>query len=718
MRKGRTPQSKQNNREFIMPSSWARRRTGLSRALAVSSAVVTPALPLLAQNSGDAQPPQPTLPDTSAAPKTYTPADFARFAPKNAADMLRQVPGFVVQRPDDRRGLGEGGGNVLINGRRISGKSNDALTELGRIPARNVTRIEIVEGATLNVPGLTGQVANVIASLAGTSGQFAWRPEFRARSADPLLLRGEASLSGSSGPFGYTVGIRNEAFRGGGSGPSLIFGADGTLVDTRQEVIEVRGDRPKLSGSFKYEGSGGSVGNLNLSYGRFWFASREVSERSGVGQVDRIRSVRSKENDYSYEIGGDYEFPLGPGQLKLIGLHQVEHSPTNTRAITTFADEAPALGSRFTRVGDESESIARAEYRWKSGPADWQISAEAAFNSLDNVSALFTLLPGGDFQELPLPGGSALVEEDRAEVRATYRRPLSTSISLQASVGAEYSKLSQSEQQEASRTFYRPKGFLSAAWKASPVLDLTAKLEREVGQLNFFDFLATENLSNGNRNAGNPDLVPPQSWELDLSANRNLGAYGSTNLRVYGRLISDIVDQIPIGETGESPGNLESATVYGIESKSTLLFDRLGWRGAKLDARINLQTSSVEDPLTGDRRQISGSTVRSLEVSLRRDVPGTSWAWGGNAAHHRSARNFRLGEIALFTEGPVFGAVFVEHKDVLGLTVRGVLGNIFGGRNLLERTVYSRRRTGPIAFVERRRRAGGPVFSLSISGAI
>lgn len=466
MREGRTPHGKQNNREFIMPSSWARRRTGLNRALAVSAAFVVPAAPLLAQDSGNAPPPQPTLPNTSAGPRIYTPADFARFAPRNAADMLRQVPGFILQRPDDRRGLGEGGGNVLINGRRISGKSNDALTELGRIPARNVTRIEIVEGATLNVPGLTGQVANVIATLGGTSGQFAWRPELRARPADPLLLRGEASLSGSSGPFGYTIGIRNEAFRGGGSGPSLIFGPDGTLIDTRQELITVRGDRPKLSGSFKYEGPGGSVANLNLSYGRFWFGSREVSERSGLGQVDRIRSLRSEEKDYSYEIGGDYEFPLGPGQLKLIGLHQFEHSPTNTRAITTFADEAPGSGSRFTRVGDESESIARAEYRWKSGPADWQISAEAAFNSLDNVSGLFTLLPGGEFQEVLLPGGSALVKEDRAEVRASYGRPLSTSISLQASIGAEYSKLSQSGQQEASRTFYRPKGFLSAAWKA------------------------------------------------------------------------------------------------------------------------------------------------------------------------------------------------------------------------------------------------------------
>ena len=701
-----------------MTSRRARQRTGPTRAVIACAALALPALPALGQTTGDAPPPQPTEAATVEGPRTYTPADFARFAPRNALDMLRQVPGFIVQRPDDRRGLGEGGGNVLINGRRTSGKSNDALTELGRIPARNVTRIEILDGATLDIPGLTGQVANIVATLGGSSGQFAWRPEFRTRHADPAILRGEASVSGSSGPLGYTIGLRNEGFRGGGAGPSLIFGPEGLLIDTRQEVIRVRGDRPRLSGSLKYGGPGGSIGNVNLSYSRFWFNNRELSERSGPGQVDRVRRVRTSEKDYSYELGGDYELALGPGRLKLIGLHQFESSPFESVAITSFADSAPRVGNRFARVADEAESIARAEYRWKSGVADWQVSAEGAFNSLDNVSDLFVLLPSGDFRQVPLPGGSARVEEDRAEVRGTYGRPLSSSLTLQASLGAEYSKLAVTGPQGTSRTFYRPKGFLSAAWKASPLLDLNVKLERKVGQLNFSDFLASENLQNENRNAGNPELVPPQSWELDVSASRNLRRYGSTTLRLFGRQFTDVVDQIPVGETGESPGNLDSATVYGVESRSTFLFDPLGWRGAKLDARFTFQNSSLEDPLTGELRRISNSPVRNVELSLRHDVPRTDWAWGGSVMHNQQARNFRLGEISLSTEGPVFGNVYVEHKDVRGLTVRGAVGNIFRGRNELERIVFAGRRTGPVAFIEQRQRSGGMILSFSISGAL
>ena len=44
--------------------------------------------------------------------------------------------------------------------------------------------------------------------------------------------------------------------------------------------------------------------------------------------------------------------------------------------------------------------------------------------------------------------------------------------------------------------------------------------------------------------------------DLDVEGVHNFGAVGSTTLRLYGRLIDDIIDYVPIGETGQSPGNL------------------------------------------------------------------------------------------------------------------------------------------------------------------
>jgi hypothetical protein len=671
---------------------------------------------VLAQETGDAPPPVATSTASVDGARSYTPADFTRFAPRTALDMLRQVPGFNIQGVSQDRGLGQASGNVLINGQRISGKSNDAVTELGRISAGSVIRIDIVDGATLNIAGLAGQVANVIVKAGGAKGQFEYRPEFRARNTRPVLTRGNVSVSGKTGPVDYTVGLRNDASEGGANGPTTIVNGAGEVTDRRLEFFRSKVDQPQISGSLKYDGPGSQVGNLNGSFQFFIFDFLELSRRTGPGQVDRTRRFVQTEDEHNYELGGDYEWALGPGRLKLIGLHRFESSPSEQSSIISFVDDAPSTGNRFARTGDEAETVGRAEYRLKSGASDWQFSAEAAYNSLDNVSEFFLLLPDGSFDEVPLPGGTAKVTEDRYEVAVTYGRTLSPTLSIQASLGGEYSKLEQTGEFGKSRTFYRPKGFVSGAWKPNPRLDINAKLERRVGQLNFFDFLSSVNLGGGSQNQSNPDLVPPQSWDAEVEFAQDLGLYGNTTVKLYGRLIDDIVDQIPIGLTGEAPGNLEQAIVLGVDGRSTLQLEALGLKGGRLDLRAQFQRTRLDDPLTGESRPISGNMVRFAEAVFRYDLPETDWAFGSAASHFKPAKNFRLSQLIYSNEGPVFLNAYVENKDVLGLTMRATVGNILGAASILDRINYAGRRTDPVSFVELRRRKIGPIFSFLVSG--
>ena len=693
-------------RSRLLSGSWC--------ALALTGIAAAPAV---AQETSDAPPPEAPPPATVEGSRTFTPADFARFAPQNALDMLRQVPGFVIREASQERGLGQATGNVLINGQRISGKSNDVITELGRVPAKNVIRIEIIDGATLDIPGLSGQVANIVAKASDKmSGQYSWEPSFRQRHTDPVFTRGSASVSGKKGPVEYTLGVQNQAGTGGAGGRTIIYNPQFSFVEARDDLWTSEVQNPRVSGRFSYDGPGSSVGNLNLSYQRFYYEYRESGTRTGPGLIDRVRLVTNDEESYSYEMGGDFELALGPGRLKLIGLNRFEHSPFFQGVETSFADLSPSVGSRFARIGDESERIGRAEYKWKGGGADWQISAEAAFNSLDNVSQLFLLSPGGDYEEVELPGSSARVEEDRYEVMGSYGRTLSPKLSIQLAAGGEYSNLRQVGGGGLSRTFWRPKGQFSAAWKPLPRLDVNLKLQRKVGQLNFYDFLATVNLTDDRENAGNPDLVPQQSWQAEVEAIRNLGRYGTTTVRLYGQLIDDIVDIIPIGATGESPGNIDKARVYGAEWKSTINFDPMGWRGAKLDTRFQVQRSSLEDPLTGEDRPISNSLRHLAELNLRHDIPKSDWAWGTGMSYVYAELGYRLTEVGRLWEGPVWAHFYVENKDVYGLTVRATVSNILAATSMWDRTVYVGRRTGPVAFHERRDRLIGPIFSLSIRG--
>src|SRR3546814_8650948 len=96
---------------------------------------------------------------------------------------------------------------------------------------------------------------------------------------------------------------------------------------------------------------------------------------------------------------------------------------------------------------------------------DWQLSAEAAFNTLDNVARLYTLDPASDdFAEIPYPEGTGGVKEDRYEALLSFGRKLTGKLSFQLIAGAEHSTLAQSGANGLERSFFRPKGSLTLAW--------------------------------------------------------------------------------------------------------------------------------------------------------------------------------------------------------------------------------------------------------------
>ena len=679
----------------------------------LASAVLT--APAMAQDPAAAP-----VTATPSGTRVFTPADFARFAPRNALDMLNQVPGFIIREAVQERGLGQASENVLLNGQRVQSKSGGAIAELQKIAASSVERIEIVDAATLDIAGLTGQVANVVTkSEKKASGQFSWRPEFRAHFTQPIYTRGDISYSGKAGPVDYTLGLDSQGSRSGAGGPTQIIDPVDGPFEFRDDVWRSNYDNPKFSGRFTLDGPGTSVGNLNLSYMPYFYTYKENGYRDRPDGLDRKRTVRDRMRGFVYEVNGDYSFKVGPGTLKLIGLRKFDHEPISSVAILDYLDDStPSIGSKYVRDGRMGEWIGRGEYGWKTGKNDWQVSAEAAFNTLDVRTRIYELDSGGAFDEIPFPAGVGRVQEDRFEMLGTWGRPLTDTLTVQLVAGGEYSKLtSETEVSSLARSFFRPKGSLSFAWKPSASTDVSLKLRRRVGQLDFYDFLASVNLTNDSENAGNLELVPPQSWELDLETSRKLGAWGNTSLRLFWRRIDDIVDIVPIGENGESPGNIDRALRYGLEWKGTWLLDRLGWKGAKLDSIVTLQKSRVDDPLTGEARPISNTLKRQFELNLRHDIPGSDLAWGGSLYHDWFSKSYRLTEVGRKWEGPIWMSAFVEHKDVAGLTVRASVNNILNARSRWERDVYDGfRDSNPLLFKERRNRLIGPIFSFSVRG--
>ena len=211
--------------------------------------------------------------------------------------------------------------------------------------------------------------------------------------------------------------------------------------------------------------------------------------------------------------------------------------------------------------------------------------------------------------------------------------------------------------------------------------------------------------------------MPPQSWEVETEFARDLGKWGKTRLNLHYYRVQDIIDVIPIGEDGQGIGNLPRADRYGFESTSTLLFDPIGWKGAKLDLTIGAEKTSVRDPLTNDKREITGVKDRWMSAQIRHDIPGTQVAWSAYVQHRHYSPYFYLTEVFTEQDIPWMFGFYVEDKNVMGASVRFSVDNIFNGRHYYNRAVYTGYRDrAPIDYFEDHNDLVGPLFSLTVKG--
>ncbi len=650
--------------------------------------------------------------------RTFTIGDFQQFAPRTALDMVSQIPGFSISESDtEQRGFGQAQENVLINGQRISSKSTSAREALARIPADNVEKIEIVEGADLDIPGLSGQVANVTAKSNGITGTWTYRQRYR-ENLPPAFRWGDITVNGQNGAVAWSLGLNARPARGTASGRENVFDGASNLIEYRQEEARFIGEGTGLNGSLKWTPQNGHIANFNAEY-NIWEPDELVT--SAVFSPDGMPVAQTEftfqEDEWNSEISGDYEFGLGPGRLKLIGLQRNEHSPIAMQFVYGDVTGANTSNDIFERETDESESILRGEYSWTgANKSDWQVSLEGAFNSLENEARLFSGSTLDTPTNMVVIDSGTRVEEKRAEAFITHSRQLNPKLRLQVSLGAEQSEISSDGVNGQTRSFTRPKGSASLAWDARDNLKINLSLERQVGQLNFFDFVDSVDVDQGDDQTGNVDIVPDQRWRLALEAERDYGSWGALTAEVIFDEIEDLVDQVPIG-LGEGPGNIESASRIALEIEGTLKFDNLGWSGAQLEYNTFLQDTFLDDPLTGVTRDFNDNTIHYYELNFRHDIPNTNWAWGINYEKFLASPTFRRDARISFVQPQGFAWGFVEHKDIFGMTGSVFLGNLLDADEKLTRVVYAPDRTGAVDRVEDRNRNFGNILTLRLKGS-
>jgi len=580
----------------------------------------------------------------------YPPSFFADVGPSTALEMVQRLPGFTFDRGATVRGLSGSGGNVLIDGEPPVSK-NDTLEEiLRRIPVSSVLRIDVIRGGA---PGIDMQgrtvIANVVRKAAsGAKGAATWTTWPIADGRVLNGLRGEAEWRWDrkllETSFVYGKGPNDQA----GDGDRIrLDPAKRPLIRSTVD-FDAQGQRKWLMGAYETPLAGGRL-RVNGTYmGND--AAGEYYDHIVYPGVWREYQYSADEKIQG-EIGARFNRRFSLNQIDLVAFQQWN----NTDSLVRF--ESPSINRLFTNTKEVSETVGRVHFRRAASPSlNLEAGVEGALNTLDSATSLKV-----NAVAIALPAANVHVEEQRREVFGTASWRASPTLAFEFGLRQEASRVTSSGDVvlEKSLSFTKPRATMT--WSPMADLQVRGRVEREVTQLNFDDFVANNSVAQtGAVIAGNPDLSPMQAWVAELAVERRFLKRGAFIVTLRRSELKDVIDRAPVylgALVADAPANIGDGWRNEIQFSLSSPLDGLGLPLSMLKAQVTLRETEVTDPTTGKPRQISAihtfgpplaiQAVRESEWELHytQDLPKLRSTWGVDIMGPYIDRYFRLSEI-------------------------------------------------------------------------
>ena len=647
---------------------------------------------------------------------TYPAEFFAQYEPYSVNDMLNRIPGISTARGGggggpggsggaNRRGLGAGGDQILINGRRIAGKENEGNSQLARIPANQVQYIEIIRGTSgdLDVRG-GGQVINIVLLAAESRSSVAVELNTDRYHDGTIGPGGSISLSGQRGAFNYLFSVESEPryeFRDGFETSILADGSPNDLV-VRKEYREQ--DSYTMSSSMGYDLTANDRINFNF----------QMKQEDPPGTADRViidQRVTPNEMTIEYdtipatasawEVGGDYEHTFAnSSRFKTLFIVNQNESESTRHAYRENGNGS----DKFLYLANQSvqkERIVRSSYSFSlNDTQDLELGIEGAQTILD--AQLQLGLPSSTKPSSPLFGGlaqssntDALVEELRYESFIVHNWQINDRMSLESTLLYETSTIEQSGDVSNSRdfAFVRPK--VDYRFDITPSIQLRASIEKDVSQLSFSDFTSSVAGGDDDQNAlaGNPELAQEQSirYEANLEYRMPNDA-GVLSTKVFYHDLIDVIDKVDVSTATSiqsANGNIGDGERYGIELDASIRLGFIGHSDMLLTSGVQIEDSSVTDPFLGTDRRLRQAGRGSFRLGYRHDLTAQSMNYGFNYNHgfEGNRKAYDIDKIEDYNSGD-FLTAFVEKVGFMGFTYRFEAMNIMEGERCRVRNRY------------------------------
>lgn len=661
----------------------------------------------------------------------YPAGYFGRYRPTTALDMVRQVPAFQIDDGESVRGFGGAAGNVLIDKRRPSAKEDSTSDILNRIPAGFVDRIELIRS---QVDGIDRQGYAVVVNVVlheDTPPSFRWDLSLRYHLDWGWTTASSLSISHSWRDVRYDLGIFGDRYNSGDLGATNVFSGEGQLLEIQDDELHAQGWRAGATLNLSTR-LGETPVQLNMLYndgnvGRGTLTS--LGTPLAAVEAAYVAILKDRPRTTRYEVGINAERSLRTDLVgKAIGIFRREkQTPTSSRLVTDR--EGNLLSFRESNTNRvTTEAIGRAEFSWNAWSDHLiQVNLEAAYNSLDNkANQRVDFGDGAGLQQQKLPNANTLVEEVRGDVLVRDIWTLGQ-FDVHYGLGVELSRIRQSgdANMERSFVFLKPESLIS--YSASPRRQTRLRVAREVAQLNFEDFVTATFFEDEALLEGNPDLEPESTWVVELSQEQRFAGGSALTLTLFHHWISDVEDLLAL--PNEVPGNIGNGRRWGIKGQATLPLNQLGLTDARLDFRGRWQDSSVRDPVTGKRRNLSGirgdsgsipfrdeDNAYAVNIEFRQEFQAARVAWGFGVVRRAERALFKLDELDIFNEGTQLSA-FIETTRWLGIKMRLEGDNLLDFERTRDRTVYvGARDLSDVELREMRSRTRGVRIYLRLSG--
>ncbi len=626
----------------------------LTLAIAVSTALLVQTTDTFAQDSAD-------LDSTVVYPAEY----FAQFNPVNVNDMIDRVPGISValnagatsgggatnNNNANNRGLGAGA-QILIDGKRLAGKDNEARTQLSRIAANQVHHIEIIRGTSgdLDVRS-AGQIVNIVLLETLATSTVSLEAGAIAYHDNHVEPQGSVVYSGQRGGLNYLFSAESrsnyEALKSWENSFNANFSPnDRILVDQIREQ-----NNRSLNTNLTYDLTLNDRFAFNALYSETdppTALDRQITNLNVTPAVARWERETLPSDRDNWEIGGDYEhlFPNGSRYRVLLIVNEESQDTVRERFTGTTRDATTRKNLFLSSDTRNIERIVRTSYNFQlSETQGMELGVERAQTRLESTLRMGMPVAGraaspdhGGLVPVAVPNANSTVQEIRYEVFGVHNWQLNPRMSLESTLLMEVSEIEQWGDVKNKRDFSYPRPKLDYRFDMSASTQLRLSVERFISQLAFADFAAA---SANNRDdqqaivAGNPEIEQEKAWRYTANMEFRLPQdRGVLNANLFFYDIEDAIGKIDISPSAtqilSANGNTGDGEIYGINVDASIRYSVFGLPATLITAGLLVQESTTIDPMGGFERRIVPYDRGNFRLGIRQDLPALGLSVGVN----------------------------------------------------------------------------------------